>query len=71
MQPQNIFVSLSQQTKTDMKTSLEIQKQLNVLIARRNFSVKNAKSLFNEMNKRRVSEGMEILSLPNLEKRFN
>lgn len=54
-----------------MKTALEIQKQLNVLIARNKFSVKNAKELFTVMNQRRVAEGMEELRLPNLEKRFN
>lgn len=53
-----------------MKTALELQKQLNVLIARKKFSIQNAKDLFNEMNKRRVAEVMQLLSLPNLEKRF-
>lgn len=54
-----------------MKTLLEIQKVLNVLIARKKFSIKNAQELFIAMNQRRVAEGMEELRLPNLEKRFN
>ena len=49
--------------------SLEVQKEMNQALV--NKSYKKAFKLFNEMNKLRVSEGLEFLTMPNLQKRFS
>ncbi len=51
-----------------MSNSLYIQNQMNAALA--NGSYKKAYKLFIIMNELRKEEGLEVLTMPNLEKRF-
>lgn len=49
--------------------AITIQKQMNSALVSKNYN--KAFRLFNEMNVLRAAEGLEFLTMPNLEKRFN
>ena len=52
-----------------MSNALYIHKQMNAALANRSF--KKAYKLFIQLNELREKEGLERLTLPNLEKRFS
>ena len=51
-----------------MKTSLDIQKTMNNYLARRQFRL--AYKSFLKMNELRLEEGLDFLTMPNLQSRF-
>jgi len=51
-----------------MKTSKDFQKTMNTYLAKKQFRL--AYASFLKMNKARLEEGLEFLSMPNLQSRF-
>lgn len=52
-------------------TAIEVQKEMNNVLSAKKVNYSRAYRLFKTMNILRIEEGLKILTLPNLQKRFN